>query len=80
MLSKCAICGSEQIKLKKIDHYIKRDYNIVFVDVEVESCKKCGEIYFTPEQIKLFEDISEKLKQNKTNDFRVVGKSFKFNI
>ena len=77
LLSKCAFCGFEEIESKKIDHIIRNGENIVFVEVEAEVCKKCNEAYFTPEQVRLFEEIIDKLKKNNTKNFIQRGNTFR---
>ena len=77
LLSKCALCGGEEIYLKKIDHMIRNGDNIVFVEIEAEVCNSCNEAYFTPEQVKLFEDIRDRFKKNNTKNFIQKGNTFR---
>ena len=77
MVSKCPTCGSDRLYEKTIDHIVKGGTNTVFVEVCVESCEKCGEVLFTPDQLKLFEKVKNKLEHNQIDDFTPIGKNFR---
>lgn len=74
---KCPSCSSDRIEKKDIIHTINGGINTAMVDVKVEICQMCGEILFTPEQVRRFEDIKNKLEQGLTDSFIPVGKNFK---
>ena len=74
---KCPSCSSDRIELKNIIHTINGGNNTAMIDVKVETCQLCGEILFTPEQIRKFEDIKNKLEQGLTEDFTPVGQNFR---
>lgn len=77
LLSKCPTCGSKELKEKTIDHEVKGGNNIVFVEVKVEACNSCGEVLFTEDQVRLFEKVRNKLKNDQTEDFIPIGKNFR---
>ena len=58
---KCSSCGSDKIELKNIVHTIHGGNNAALIDVSVEACEMCGEILFTPEQVRKFEGIKHRL-------------------
>ncbi len=74
---KCHSCSSDRIELKNIIHTINGGNNTAMIDVKIEICQMCGEMLFTPEQVRKFEDIKNKLEQGLTESFTPVGKNFK---
>ena len=76
-ISKCSNCGSDRLEIKSITHTISGGNNTAFLDIEVETCQMCGEIFLTPEQVDYFEEVKAKLENELVDDFRIVGKSFK---
>ena len=74
---KCPSCGSDRVELKNIIHTINGGNNTAMINVKIEACQMCGEVLFTPEQIRKFEDIKNKLEQGLTENFIPVGKNFK---
>lgn len=77
MVSKCPTCGSDRLHEKTTDHIIKGGNNTAFVQVTVESCERCGEMLFTPDQIRLFEKVRDQLKNNDIKNFIHVGNTFR---
>ncbi len=78
--SKCPSCGSDRLEIKSIIHTINGGNNTAMIDVNVEICQFCGEILFTPDQVKLFEEVKKKLENGQTEDFLQVGRNFKVTI
>ena len=74
---KCPSCGSDRIELKNIIHTINGGNNTAMIDVKIETCQMCGEMLFTPEQVRKFEDIRNKLEHGFTESFTPIGKNFK---
>ena len=74
---KCPSCGSDRIELKDIIHTINGGNNTAMIDVKIEVCQMCGEMLFTPEQVRKFEDIRNKLEHGFTESFIPIGKNFK---
>lgn len=77
MTSKCPSCGSDKIEEKTIVHTINGGNNTAIIDVNVESCLMCGEILFTPDQVRRFEEIKKKLKSGHIEGFIPIGKNFR---
>lgn len=75
--NKCPSCGLEKLEKKSITHAVSGGNNTALIDVEVEICQKCGEILFTSEQVRYFEDIKEKLEKEDVRNFIQIGKNFK---
>lgn len=74
---KCPSCGSDRIELKNTIHTIYGGNNTAMIDVNVETCQMCGEILFTPDQVKLFENVKLKLESGQTEGFIPIGKNFR---
>ena len=74
---KCPSCGSNRIELKNIIHTINGGNNTAMIDVQIETCQMCGEMLFTPDQVRKFEDIKSKLEHGITENFIPVGKNFR---
>lgn len=77
LLSQCPTCGSKELREKIIDHKVQGGNNIAFVEVKAEVCNKCGEILFTGEQVRLFEKVRDKLKNNDIKNLIHVGNTFR---
>lgn len=75
--SKCPTCGSARTELKSIIHTINGGNNTAMIDISVEVCEMCGEILFTPEQVRNFEQIKIKLEKGQTDNFIPIGKNFR---
>ncbi len=74
---KCPSCGENKLELKKISHLVNGGNNTAIIDLNIEACHKCGEILFTEEQVRLIEEVKEKLEKNKTENFIPIGKNFR---
>ena len=46
------------------------------IEVTIGVCLKCGEHVYTPEIIKRFEEIKEKLKNHAVEDFKRIGNTY----
>ena len=77
IFSKCPSCSSSHLEIKKVTHTISGGNNTALIDVEVESCQKCGEMLFTPEQVGYFEKIKTKLINEDLKDFIPIGRNFR---
>lgn len=73
----CPTCGNDINDKKKINHIISGGNNTATVEVEVESCNKCGEILFSPQQIQLFDEVKIKLQNGQVDKFTPIGKNYK---
>lgn len=76
----CPVCGKGEMIHKKVEEVLQGGNNTAIVEVGVEECNYCGERLFTPAQIRIFEEIKEKLASQKTGDFQEIGKSYRVNV
>ncbi|MBU4221607.1 MAG: type II toxin-antitoxin system MqsA family antitoxin [Euryarchaeota archaeon] len=74
---KCVICGSQDIKEKKVDEEIKLENDLVMVNINALVCSSCGERYYNRQTMKMLEDIEEKLKNSKVK-LKVIGSILRF--
>ena len=74
---KCVICGSQDIKEKKVDEEIKLENDLVIVKINALVCSSCGERYYNRQTMKMLEDIEEKLKNSKVK-LKVIGSILRF--
>ncbi len=76
---KCPSCGETVIE-KKITEVLYGGNHTAFLDVKAGVCLHCGERLYTPDIIRLFEKIEEKLENQELSDFQAVGKSFQVTL
>lgn len=72
---KCPLCGGEMIE-KEVEKIIRGGNNTAIIRVQAEVCLHCGEKLYTPETIREFERIRNKLERKETEAFRVLGQTF----
>ena len=74
-VKKCPICSGQVIE-KEVTEVLSGGVNTAFLKVKAGVCIHCGERLYTPEMVKRFEEIENKLEHQETSDFQTLGKSF----
>ncbi|MFQ5751024.1 MAG: YgiT-type zinc finger protein [bacterium] len=74
-IKKCPVCGGQVIE-REVKEVLSGGINAAFLKVKAGVCLPCGERLYTPETVRLFEAIEEKLERQDTDDFQPLGKSF----
>ncbi len=69
------VCGGE-VAEKEVEKLLCGGVNTAVVRVQAEVCLRCGERLYSPETIRLFEQIRGKLARHEVSDFRPMGRSF----
>ncbi|MBU2447211.1 MAG: YgiT-type zinc finger protein [Bacteroidetes bacterium] len=75
----CPICGGD-LQEKEVEKLIRGGKNTAAVKVTAEVCTKCGERLYSQDTVKSFEQIKSKLEQEKTKEFRPLGRSFQVSL
>jgi YgiT-type zinc finger domain-containing protein len=71
----CPVCGGEVV-IKEVEKLLRGGVNTAVVRVQAEVCLHCGERLYTPETIRLFEQIRGKLDRQEVAEFHPLGQSF----
>jgi len=71
----CPVCGGE-IMEKEVEKLLRGGANTAVVKVHADVCLHCGERLYSPETVRRFERIREKLKRRVVADFELVGQHF----
>lgn len=74
-VEKCPRCGGRVIE-KEVTEVLYGGVNTAILRVKIGVCLLCGERLYTPEIVRKFEDIEGKLAQQKTAEFKPVGRSY----
>jgi len=76
---KCPTCQGE-LETKQIEKMLKGGNNTAIIHVEAEVCSKCGEKLYKPDVVSQFTQIRAKLRNQQTEDFQVIGQSFRISV
>jgi YgiT-type zinc finger domain-containing protein len=74
-VEKCPQCGGHVIE-KEIREILSGGTNTAFFTVQAGVCLGCGEKLYAPETIRRFEEIETQLKNQQTDLYQPVGRSF----
>ena len=72
---KCPVCGGELAE-KEVEKILRGGPHTAAVKVLADVCLRCGERLYSPEDIRRFEEIREKLRRQETGGFRPVGQFY----
>ena len=72
---RCPVCGGEVVP-KQTEKLLRGGVNFATVTVPVEVCLRCGEHLYSPETIRLFEQIRHKLTNQDVEEFEPLGRAF----
>jgi YgiT-type zinc finger domain-containing protein len=73
---KCAICEGEVVE-KKVEKLLRGGTNMASVEVDAEVCLHCGERFYTPNVVELFEKIESELERDEIQSFQAIGQAFR---
>lgn len=76
--NKCPVCGGEVI-VKEVEKLLRGGNNTAIIKIQTEVCSHCGERLYSQDTIKKFEEIRDKLKKKETEEYTLLGQSFKVN-
>ncbi len=74
LVDKCPVCGGELVT-KQVEKLLRGGNHTAVVKVKAEVCLKCGERLYTPQVVRKFEQIREKLLHNNLSSYKVTGKT-----
>lgn len=55
MISKCTHCGAVDIAIRHREELVRSGNDVVIIPMDVETCEHCGEVFYTPDQIRRLE-------------------------
>ncbi|QYX34166.1 YgiT-type zinc finger protein [Sphaerospermopsis torques-reginae ITEP-024] len=70
----------EELQPKQVEKILKGGNHTVIIQIEAEVCLNCGERLYKPEIVRKFAQIRTKLKNQQTEDFQVIGQSFRIPV
>ncbi len=73
--SRCPVCGGEVVE-KEVEKLLKGGVHTAVVKVRAEVCLHCGERLYSPETVRLFEQVRVKLERGEVDEFQPLGRSF----
>ena len=76
LFEKCPICGGKLFR-KKVKKVLSGGVHTATVEVEAQVCSHCGERLYTPEVIRAFDRIREKLEHGEVEQLTLIGSNFK---
>ena len=76
---KCPVCGGDVVR-KPTEKLLRGGVNLATMTVDAEVCLRCGERLYSPDTIRSFEQIRNKLDQQQVAEFELIGRSFRVPI
>jgi YgiT-type zinc finger domain-containing protein len=73
---KCPVCGGELVT-KEVEKLLRGGGNTATLRVTADVCLSCGERLYSQDTIQKFEEIRAKLERQETDNFELIGKSFR---
>ena len=73
---KCPVCEGEVVA-KQTEKLLRGGVNLAVVTVRAEVCLRCGERLYSPDTIRLFEQIRQKLSDQDVEKFEPLGRAFR---
>ena len=74
--AKCPVCEGEVVA-KQTEKLLRGGVNLAVVTVRAEVCLRCGERLYSPDTIRLFEQIRQKLSDQDVEEFEPLGRAFR---
>ena len=75
-MNKCPVCEREVVA-KQTEKLLRGGVNLAVVTVRAEVCLRCGERLYSPDTIRLFEQIRQKLSDQDVEEFEPLGRAFR---
>lgn len=72
---KCPLCGGEMVE-KEVEKLLRGGVHTAVLKVRAEVCLRCGERLYSPETVRLFEQVRAKLERGDLEGFKPLGRSF----
>ena len=72
----CPVCNGEVVA-KQTEKLLRGGVNFAAVIVSAEICLRCGEPLYSPETLRLFEQVRRKLSAQDVEGFEPLGRSFR---
>ncbi|RMD94606.1 MAG: YgiT-type zinc finger protein [Calditrichaeota bacterium] len=72
---KCPVCGNELVE-KEVEKILRGGKHTAVISVRASVCLHCGEHLYSEEQVRLFEQIRNKLAKDETQEYKQIGKSY----
>ena len=76
LFNTCPVCGGEVVA-KQTEKLLRGGVNLAVVTVRAEVCLRCGERLYSPDTIRLFEQIRQKLSDQDVEEFEPLGRAFR---
>lgn len=71
----CPHCGGPVVE-KEVTEVLYGGVNTAILRIKAGVCLSCGQRLYTPEVVRQFEEIEDKLEMQETSMFKAVGQSF----
>ena len=72
---RCPVCAGEIIE-KEVEKLLKGGVNTAVLKIRAEVCLRCGERLYSPETVRRFEQIRQKLERQEVEEFQPLGQTF----
>jgi YgiT-type zinc finger domain-containing protein len=72
-LSKCFRCGSSDIEERTVEELVRQGQYVVALRLSANVCSRCGERYLERDDVKMIEDVRQRLDRGDLEGFRVTG-------
>lgn len=72
---RCPVCAGELIE-KEVEKLLKGGVNTAVLKVRADVCLRCGERLYSPETVRRFEQIRQKLERQEVGEFQPLGQTF----
>lgn len=72
---RCPVCAGELIE-KEVEKLLKGGVNTAVLKVRADVCLGCGERLYSPETVRRFEQIRQKLERQEIGEFQPLGQTF----
>ncbi len=74
-VDQCPLCSGELVE-KNMQKLLRGEIHMAIVSVKAEVCLQCGDRLYSEKTVRRFEDIRAKLKNQQTEEFIPLGRSF----
>lgn len=71
----CPVCAGEVIE-KEVEKLLKGGVNTAVLKVRADVCLRCGERLYSPETVRRFKQIRQKLERQEVGEFQPLGQTF----
>ncbi|NJL81908.1 MAG: YgiT-type zinc finger protein [Chloroflexaceae bacterium] len=75
-LDKCPVCGSE-LAMKETTKIVHGGGHTATLNLAVLVCSCCGKRLYSQDQVRRFDEIRAKLRDNDISELEIIGQSFR---